>query len=68
VKFEVFIVRVWCSGELQQAAYGIYSWFLQEDIKFFDAALGAGRLPYLMQSKKSLYVNKELEIPLFNAQ
>ena len=40
VKFEVFIIRVWCSGELQRAAYGIYSWFLQENIKFFDAALG----------------------------
>ena len=56
VKFEVFIIRVWCSGELQRAAHGIYSWFLQENIKFFDAALGAGRLPYLMQPKKSLYV------------
>jgi len=57
VKFEVFIIRVWCSGKLQRAACGIYSWFLQENIKFFDAAL-AGRPPYLMQPKKSLYVNK----------
>jgi len=38
---------------------------MQENIKFFDATLGAGRLPYLMQPKKSLYVNKALEIPLY---
>ena len=66
MKFEVFIIRVWCSGELQRAAYDIYSWFLQENIKFFDVALGAGRLPYLMQPKKSLYVNKALKIPLYS--
>ena len=39
VKFEVFIIRVWCSGELQRAVCGIYSWVLQENMKFFDAAL-----------------------------
>ncbi|WP_279738253.1 hypothetical protein [Rothia aeria] len=34
-------------------------------MKFFDAAL-ASRLPYLMQPKKSLYVNKALKIPLYS--
>jgi len=34
-------------------------------MKFFDAAL-AGRPPYLMQPKKSLYVNKALKIPLYS--
>ena len=40
--------------------------FCKKTLSFFDAALGAGRLPYLMQSKKSLYVNKELEIPFYS--
>ena len=52
----MFIICVWCSGKLQRAAYGIYSWVLQENIKFFDAALGVPT--FSRQPKKSLYVNK----------
>ena len=40
--------------------------FCKKTLSFLTLRWGAGRLPYLMQPKKSLYVNKALEIPLYS--